>query len=164
MTREWHGTNLMDGGVLFTQFSHFIDILNFWFDETKCTNAAFFNFNHQGITEFADSGKLDFTANEAVGSMIFTTSTYEKNYKSGIVIIAEKGTIEIGDQYLNELKYSNLKNVVCSKSMSTEVKNFHPNSYVEIIEALNENRASVLDGAHAVRLVKFIVEANQLAE
>lgn len=164
MTREWHGTNLMDGGVLFTQFSHFVDVLNYWFEETKCTASAFYNFNHQGITEFADSGKLDFKANEAMGSMIFTTSTFEKNYKSGIVIIAEKGTIEIGDQYLNELKYSNLKNVVCSKNMSTEIKNFHPVALAEIRDALSENRDSVLDGEHAVRLVKFIEEANFLAD
>lgn len=46
--------------------------------------------------------------------------------------------------------------------MSTEVKNFHPNSYIEIIEALAENRPSVLDGKHAVRLVKFIEEANEI--
>lgn len=164
MTREWHGSNEMDGGVLFTQFSHFIDIMNFWFEETTCVHASFYNFNHQGITEFADSGKLDFKANEAVGSMIFTTSTYEKNYKSGIVIIAEKGTVEIGDQYLNELKYSNLKNVVCSKNMSTEVKNFHPVAITEIRDALAENRDSALDGVHAVRLVRFIEEAYNLAD
>ncbi len=164
MTREWHGTNEMDGGVLFTQFSHFIDILNFWFEETSCTNASFYNFNHQGITEFADSGKLDFKADKAVGNMIFTTSTFEKNYKSGIVVIAERGTIEIGDQYLNELKYSNLKNVVCSKNMSTEIKNFHPQAISEIVEAIQENRPSSLDGIHAVRLVKFIEEAYKLVD
>lgn len=162
-TREWHGTNEMDGGVLFTQFSHFIDIMNFWFDETHCTHSQFYNFNHRGITEFADSGKLDFKADGAVGNMIFTTSTFEKNYKSGIVIIAEKGTIEIGDQYLNELKYSNLKNVVCPQNMSTEVKNFHPIAIAEIRDALSENRNSALDGTHAIRLVEFIEQAYNLS-
>ena len=75
-TREWHGTNEMDGGVLFTQFSHFIDIVNYWFDDVKCINSSFYNFNHQGVTEFADSGKLDFIADGAAGNMIFTTSTF----------------------------------------------------------------------------------------
>ena len=164
MTREWHGSNEMDGGVLFTQFSHFIDIINYWFDDVKCINSSFYNFNHQGITEFADSGKLDFTADGAQGNMIFTTSTFEKNYKSGIVIIAEKGTLEIGDQYLNELKYSNLKNVVCSKNMSTEVKNFHPVAIAEIRDAVSEKRDSVLDGVHAVRLVQFIQESYKISE
>lgn len=161
-TREWHGSNEMDGGVLFTQFSHFIDIVNYWFEETKCTHASFYNFNHQGITEFADSGKLDFKADEAIGSMIFTTSTFEKNFKSGIEIIAEKGTIEIGDQYLNELKFSNLKNVVCSKNLSTETRNFHPKAMEEIVQALAENRPSALDGKYAVRLVEFIEGAHKI--
>lgn len=164
-TREWHGTHDMDGGVLFTQFSHFIDIVNYWFDEVECTNSSFFNFNHQGITEFADSGKLDFKANGAQGNMIFTTSTFDSNYESSIVIIAEKGTLKIGDQYLNELKYSNLKNVVCSqKNLSTTVKNFHPQAIQEIVDALAEHRSSVLDGHHAVRLVRFIEDSYKLAE
>ena len=164
-TREWHGTQDMDGGVLFTQFSHFIDIVNFWFDDVECINSSFFNFNHQGITEFADSGKLDFTADGAQGNMIFTTSTFDINYESSIVVIAEKGTLKIGDQYLNELKYSNLKNVVCSeKNLSTTVKNFHPKAIEEIIEALAGNRGSVLDGHHAVQLVKFIEDSYKLAD
>jgi len=164
-TREWHGTNEMDGGVLFTQFSHFIDIVNYWFDDVKCVNSSFYNFNHQGVTEFADSGKLDFIADGAAGNMIFTTSTFETNYESSIVIIAEKGTIKIGDQYLNELKYSNLKNVVCAQNnLSTEVKNFHPKAIAEIVEAVKENRDSVLDGVHAVRLVQFIEDSYQIFE
>lgn len=163
-TREWHGSNAMDGGVLFTQFSHFIDIINFWFEETKCLNASFYNFNHQGITEFADSGKLDFKADEAVGNMIFTTSTYEKNFKSGIEILAEKGTIEIGDQYLNELKFFNVEGIDSNENHSTEIRNFHPKAIEEIISAIQEKRPSVLDGKYAVRLVEFIEGAHKIAQ
>lgn len=163
-TREWHGTQEMDGGVLFTQFSHFIDIVNYWFDDVACKNSSFYNFNHQGITDFPDSGKIDFKAGTAEGNMIFTTSVFEQNYESSITIIAEKGTIKVGDQYLNELKYSNLKNVVCAQNnLSTTVKNFHPKAIQEIVEALEENRSSVLDGIHAVRLVKFIEESYELS-
>lgn len=162
-TREWHGSNAMDGGVLFTQFSHFIDIINYWFEETKCTNAKFYNFNHQGITEFADSGKLDFQADEAVGSMIFTTSTYERNFKSGIEILAEKGTIEIGDQYLNEVKFFNVEGIDSESNHSTETRNFHPKAIEEIVSALETNRASALDGKYAVRLVEFIEGAHEIA-
>lgn len=164
-TREWHGTKEMDGGVLFTQFSHFVDILNYWLEDLRCTNANYYNFNHQGITEFGDSGKLDFTAGETIGSMVFTTSTFEKNYESNILLIAEKGTIKIGDQYLNELKYCNLKNVICSEAnQSTETKNFHPKAIEEIVAAISEDRPSILDGEHAVKLVEFIESSYQRAK
>lgn len=164
LVRDWSGSKEMDGGVLFTQFSHFIDIVNYWFDETTCTHASLFNFNHEGVTEFADSGRLDFDANEAKGSMVFTISNFEKNYRSGIVIVAEKGTIEIGDQYLNELVYCNLKNVASPNNLSTTTRNFHPKAIEEIIAALHENRPSILDGEHAVRLVQFIEDAHQKGE
>lgn len=160
--REWHGTQEMDGGVLFTQFSHFVDILNFWFDDLKVVNASFFNFNHQQVTEFSDSGKIDFEAGDTQGNMIFTTSVYEKNYESAITILAEKGTIKIGDQYLNELKYCNVEGISEEKNHSTETRNFHPRAIEEIINALQENRPSVLDGEHALRLVKFIEDAYAL--
>ncbi|MGV0922342.1 Gfo/Idh/MocA family oxidoreductase [Empedobacter tilapiae] len=162
--REWHGNQEMDGGVLFTQFSHFVDIMNFWFDEVICTNSKSFNFTHQEVTEFDDSGCVDFTADGAIGHMIYTTSVFNKNFESNITIIAEKGTIKIGDQYLNQMIYSDLKNVCCSNKMSTDQKNFHPNAITEISEALTRHNESLLEGKYAINLVKFISEANYLAE
>lgn len=162
--REWHGTEAMDGGVLFTQFSHFVDIINYWFDSVECTGARSFNLTHQDITEFDDSGYVDFTANEAVGHMVYTTSVFNKNFESSITIIAEKGTIKIGDQYLNQMIYSDLKNVCCSKNVSTEQKNFHPNAIYEVADALMRHNESILDGEHAINLVKFITEANRFSQ
>ena len=161
--REWHGNQEMDGGVLFTQFSHFVDIMNFWFDEVICTNSKSFNFTHQEVTEFDDSGCVDFTADGAIGHMIYTTSVFNKNFESNITLIAEKGTIKVGDQYLNQMIYSDLKNVCCSNKISTEQKNFHPNAIAEISDALIRHNESLLDGKYAVNLVKFISDANHLA-
>lgn len=162
--REWHGNQEMDGGVLFTQFSHFVDILNYWFEELECTNSKSFNFTHQDSTEFDDSGHLDFTANGAIGHMIYTTSVFNKNFESSISIIAEKGTIKVGDQYLNQMLYSDLKNVCCSNKISTDQKNFHPNAIFEVSDALLRHNESLLEGKYALNLVKFITDANTLAE
>jgi UDP-N-acetyl-2-amino-2-deoxyglucuronate dehydrogenase len=162
--REWHGTDEMDGGVLFTQFSHFVDILNFWFDEVNCLAARSFNFTHQQITDFDDSGYVDFTADDAVGHMTYTTSVFNKNFESSITIIAEKGTVKIGDQYLNQMIYSDLKNVCCSKNVSTEQKNFHPEAINEVADSLMRNNSSILDAHYAINLVKFITEVNSISK
>ncbi len=137
--------------------------MNFWFDEVICTNSKSFNFTHQEVTEFDDSGCVDFTADGAIGHMIYTTSVFNKNFESNITLIAEKGTIKIGDQYLNQMIYSDLKNVCCSNKISTEQKNFHPNAIAEISDALIRHNESLLDGKYAVNLVKFISDANHLA-
>ena len=66
-------------------------------------------------------------------------------------------------QYLNQMIYSDLKNVCCSNKISTEQKNFHPNAIAEISDALIRHNESLLDGKYAVNLVKFISDANHLA-
>ena len=157
--REWHGTNELDGGVLFTQFSHFVDIINYWFGEVNCVYSKSFNFNHNDVTEFDDSGFVEFTADEAVGHMTYTTSVFNKNFESTISIIAEKGTLKIGGQYINEMLYSDLKNICCSQKVSTEQKNFHTELINEVSDALMRNNESILDAKHAIGLVNFIETA-----
>jgi UDP-N-acetyl-2-amino-2-deoxyglucuronate dehydrogenase len=36
---SWHGTKDLDGGILFTQFSHFIDLLYWFFGDVKKVSA-----------------------------------------------------------------------------------------------------------------------------
>ena len=162
--RDWHGTNELDGGVLFTQFSHFVDVMNYWFDEVNCTSSKSFNFNHTDVTDFDDSGFIEFTADDAVGHMTYTTSVFNKNFESTITIIAEKGTIKIGGQYINEMLYSDLKNICCSQKVSTDQKNFHLELIDEVADALMRHNESILDAENAINLVKFIQRANTLAK
>ena len=56
----WKGTKDLDGGTLFTQFSHFIDIMYWLFGDIENIMGRFADFNHQGITDFEDSGVVSF--------------------------------------------------------------------------------------------------------
>ena len=76
----WRGTIELDGGTLFTQFSHFIDILFHLFGNVKVRDAVFSDFNHQNTTDFEDSGVIQFELEEGgLGSMQFSTALFEKN-------------------------------------------------------------------------------------
>ena len=57
---SWRGTMALDGGPLFTQFSHFLDILMWVFGEVEVTTARFTNQTHQDSTEFEDGGSFQF--------------------------------------------------------------------------------------------------------
>ena len=46
----------MDGGVLFTQFSHFIDMMYWLFGDIDDIKGQFQKFHHHKNTEFDDSG------------------------------------------------------------------------------------------------------------
>lgn len=154
--RAWHGSKEQDGGVLFTQFSHFVDVLHFWLNELKPKDIRTYNFNHQDLTEFADSGHIHFEIpGGGCGSLIYTTSVYQKNFDSQITIIAEKGTIQIAGQYMNELKYLNVENL--SNPFTQEVgKHFHQQALSEINDAILEVRPSVLDAQNAQNVIQFL--------
>ena len=106
----WKGSQVTDGGTLFTQFSHFIDIMFWLFGDISNIQARFYDFNHRDLTEFEDSGvaQFDFTKG-GTGSLNFSTSVYDTNLESSMTIIGEKGSIKVGGQYMNEVEYCHIK-------------------------------------------------------
>lgn len=107
---SWKGTKDMDGGTLYTQFSHFIDLLYWMIGDIKKVYALTANFAHENIIDFEDSGAaaVEFT-NGAIGTINYTVNSYNKNMEGSLTIFAEKGTVKIGGQYLNELEYQNIE-------------------------------------------------------
>jgi predicted dehydrogenase len=108
---HWHGTADLDGGVLFTQFSHFVDLMFWLLGPLKIDFATSSNFNHQNLTDFDDSGQVLFSfGNRGKGSLSYSTSLYNENYESSITIVGEKGTVKLGGQYMNTIDYCNIEN------------------------------------------------------
>jgi len=107
---NWHGTKALDGGTLFTQFSHFIDIMYWLFGDIKNIRARFADHNHAGLTEFEDSGFVSFEfVKGGMGSVNYSTSVWNKNLESSMTIIAEHGSVKIGGQYMNEVEYCHVR-------------------------------------------------------
>ena len=110
---SWHGDKALDGGTLFTQFSHFIDLMYWLFGDIQNIDAHFMDFNHQSLTDFEDSGIVTFEfMNGGSGVLNYSTSIYDTNFESSVTIIAENGTIKIGGQYMNEVSYCHVKDYV----------------------------------------------------
>ncbi len=102
----WHGDEALDGGVLFTQFAHFIDLLCWCFGDVTARSAHFANQNHKDIHAFADTGTVHFSLDQgALGSLNFSTAIWDQNFESTLTVIAERGTIKLGGQYMNEVIY-----------------------------------------------------------
>lgn len=107
---NWHGTKDLDGGTLFTQFSHFIDLMYWLFGDVYDIHACLEDFNHHKLTDFEDSGQVSFKfVNGGMGTLNYSTSVYDTNFESSVTIIAENGTIKIGGQYMNEVEYCHVK-------------------------------------------------------
>lgn len=108
---SWHGDLKLDGGSLYTQFLHFIDMLYWLFGKPAVRNVQLLDFNHQDLSQFEDSGIIQFgfndgIAKDALATMTFSTAAWGKNAESTLTVIAEKGSVKIGGQYMEKLLYA----------------------------------------------------------
>lgn len=107
---DWRGSKQRDGGCLFTQFSHFVDILYYLNGDITEAAGWIHNYAHQHNTEVEDTGS--FVLRGANGSIInfnFTTCAYERNMEGSITLFGQHGTVKIGGQYLNTIEYQKLE-------------------------------------------------------
>ena len=170
---SWKGTLALDGGTLFTQFSHFIDLLYWIVGDVDKVQAVMGNFNHQGIIEFEDAGAVivQFT-NGAIGTINYTVNSYRKNMEGSLTLFGEKGTVKIGGQYLNELEYQSIEGYTIENlpegNKPNNYGNYvgsmsnHDKVYDNVIDVLQNNASittSAYEGMKTVEIIEKIYKA-----
>ncbi len=100
---DWHGTRELDGGVLYTQASHYVDMVHYFFGEVV---------EHKGIggslrgLEVYDSVAATMSfKNGTVGTLNATVDVYRKNYLTEFTVIGSKGTIRLSGTNLNTIDF-----------------------------------------------------------
>ncbi len=107
---SWKGTADLDGGTLFTQFSHFVDIMYWLFGDITDIQGRFADFNHKELTAFEDSGLVNFRfLNGGMGCLNYSTSVWDKNLESSLTIIGSRGSVKIGGQYMDQVEYCHVQ-------------------------------------------------------
>lgn len=101
---DWRGRKALEGGALYTQASHFIDLMTWWFGDVVEASADVQTCKHNIEIEDCGSAWLRFSTG-VMGSLLWTVCVYGKNYEGSITIIGERGTIKIGGSYLNRIEY-----------------------------------------------------------
>jgi predicted dehydrogenase len=163
---SWKGTKDMDGGTLFTQFSHFIDLLYWMVGDIREVQGYTGNFGHETIA-FEDTGVISVQfCNGAIGTINYTVNSHGKNMEGSLAIFGEKGTVKIGGQYLNELEYQDIQDYVIKDlppgnppnnygfyqgSMSN-----HDKVYQSVIDALRGNESFAPNGFEGLKTVEII--------
>tara|TARA_R110002050_G_scaffold13971_2_gene44462 strand:+ start:7831 stop:8838 length:1008 start_codon:yes stop_codon:yes gene_type:complete len=164
---SWKGTLNLDGGTLYTQFSHFIDLLYWMVGDVKTVCGFSTNSAHQGIIEFEDSGvvALQFH-NGAIGTVNYTVNSFGKNMEGSLSIFGEKGTVKIGGQYLNELEYQNIEDYRIENlpegNTANNYGNYqgsmsnHDQVYQNLIAVLNNNAPISTNAFEGLKTVEII--------
>ncbi|MBS1737651.1 MAG: Gfo/Idh/MocA family oxidoreductase [Bacteroidetes bacterium] len=166
---SWKGTLALDGGTLYTQFSHYIDVLYWLFGEMKNAQGFRKNLAHIGLIEFEDTGAICLEMkNGIVGTLNYSVNSFNKNMEIALTVIAEKGTIKIGGEYLNELIYSEGTSLIVQADGGNLANDYgtykgsmsnHHHVYDNFIKALsNEENVSTtaIDGLKTVEMIEKI--------
>ncbi len=107
---NWHGTRELDGGILFTQFSHFIDVLIWFFGPVQQVKSVLKNAAHQGQIALEDQGAVLLEwKNGLIGTLHYSVNSFSKNREGSLTVLGEKGMVKIGGEYLNLLEYAHLE-------------------------------------------------------
>ena len=105
----WRASKELGGGPLYSQFSHFIDLMIWLCGEPSDIKSDLFKLNSNVETEFEDSGIINFKiGNNGRGVFNFTTAAFETNIESSMTIIGTKGNVKVGGQYMQKLEFVNL--------------------------------------------------------
>jgi UDP-N-acetyl-2-amino-2-deoxyglucuronate dehydrogenase len=171
----WHGSATLDGGTLFTQFSHFIDLMYWVFGDIEQVQAKFADHNHSNLTGFEDSGFVNFKfINGGMGSLNYSTSCWDKNLESSMTIIGENGSIKVGGQYMDKVEYCHIKDYMMPELKATNP----PNDYgqykgsaanhhyvianvVDVLKGRSSITTNALEGLKVVDIIERIYAIKQ---
>lgn len=167
---SWHGSANMDGGTLFTQFSHFIDLMYWLFGDIENLACRFANHNHEGLTEFEDSGFVQFDfVSSGMGCINYSTSVWDKNLESSMTVIGEHGSVKIGGQYMDKVVYCHIKDYDMPELKQTnDANDYGPykgsaanhhyviENVVDVLKGRSEIATTVQEGLKVVDIIERI--------
>jgi len=168
---DWHGKNFPDGGTLYTQFSHYIDALYWLFGDVAAVNGFTDNVAHKNMIEFEDTGVACLQMKSGVlGTINWSVNTFGKNFEIGLTVIAEKGTVSLGGEYLDQLRYHQGVNAfrVSTSGPANEYVSYkgsmshHKEVYQSLVQAVEnktERNSNAFDGLKTVEIIEKIYKA-----
>lgn len=162
---DWKGTRALDGGVLYTQFSHFIDLLYWMFGDVEEVKAYVGNRNHPYI-EIDDHGVVALRFwNGVIGTIHFSTNAHKKNLEGSITIFGEKGTVKVGGEYLNVLEHASVLDYTPPTLPMGTANDYgtykgsmsnHDKVYKNVLDVLRDNGVISTSGMEGLKTVEII--------
>ncbi|WKZ66073.1 MAG: Gfo/Idh/MocA family oxidoreductase [Flavobacteriales bacterium] len=169
---SWKGTADLDGGTLFTQFSHFIDILYWLFGDITDIRGRFADFSHHDLTAFEDSGLVTFRfLNGGMGCLNYSTAVWDRNLESSLTVIGSKGSVKIGGQYMDKVEHCHIQGYTMPDLAPTNPANDYGaykgsannhgyiiDNVVDTLKGRNTMTTNALEGLKVVEIIERIYE------
>lgn len=167
----WRGKWASDGGCLFNQCIHGIDLLRWMMgnevDEVYGVTKQ--QFHHYLECEDIGMAVVKFK-NGAVGTIEGTVNVYPQNLEETLYLFGENGTVKIGGKSTNNIDVWEFKDEDADDQKNKELKeqtsnvygNGHTSLYADVIEAIEKGRKPYIDavaGRNAVEMILAIYQS-----
>ena len=172
---SWKGTEL-DGGTLFTQFSHYIDALLWLLGEIKHVSGFRKNRSHKDIILSEDSGIAAVELNNGIiGGINWSVNSYQKNMEVSLTILAEKASVRIGGEYMNQVDYQCTGGLDVKEELMNAANDYgfykgsmsnHDKVYENLLKTLKDPShpfTNASDGLKTVEAIEMIYNAIPLS-
>ena len=169
---SWRGKWATDGGCLFNQCIHGIDLLRWMMgDEVlEVYGVTKQQFHHYIECEDVGMAVVKFK-NGAIGTIEGTVNVFKENLEETLYLFGEKGTCKIGGKSTNNIDFWNFedlteednKNKNLQEQTSNVYGNGHTSLYADVIDSINNNRKPYIDaiaGRNAVEMILAIYQSS----
>ena len=155
----WHGTRSLDGGVLYTQASHYVDMVHYFFGELESGKGqgGFL----RGLEVFDTVSAVMRFRSGVVGSLNATVSAYKKNYETEFTLIGEKGVVRLAGTNLNTIRYWDVKGME-KPDMDFKLDHIYGKGHDTMYEYIAKekwemfpSREDVLSGIHLMEKLSY---------
>ena len=167
----WRGKWASDGGCLFNQCIHGIDLLRWMMgDEVE----EVYGVTKQQFHDYLECEDVGMAVvkfkNGAVGTIEGTVNVYPKNLEETLYLFGEKGTVKIGGTSTNNIDVWDFadesdednKNKGLQEETSNVYGNGHTSLYADVIDAIKNDRKPYIDavaGRNAVEMILAIYQS-----
>ncbi len=156
----WRGDPTLDGGPLFTQFSHFVDALFWLFGDVRNVAGRSFNATHPYLAGMADTGFFNFEfAAGGHGAFAFSTAVFEKNLESTLTILGKNGSVKISGQYMERVEIAHFPGLeTCpppEPSESNPAEN-HRQVTTNVVAVLTDNQRIATNAMEGLKVVDIL--------
>ncbi len=163
---KWRGTKKLDGGVIFNQASHHIDLLIWMMGDVKSVYGKSSKALAKIESEDTAAVLLKFKSG-ALGIIEATTATRPKDLEGSISILGEKGSVEISGYACDQIRYWNFKKKLKKDSITlkkfsrnpTGIRGFsHLQYYKYVVDSIINNKKNLIDGNEGKKSLKLILD------
>lgn len=167
----WRGKWASDGGCLFNQCIHGIDLLRWMMgDEVE----EVYGVTKQQFHDYLECEDIGMAVvkfkNGALGTIEGTVNVYPKNLEETLYLFGEKGTVKIGGTSTNNIDVWNFTDETEEDQANKDLKeatsnvygNGHTSLYADVIDAIEKDRKPYIDavaGRNAVEMILAIYQS-----